>query len=112
MCGEATAMKDLTPKQSQALGFIRRTYARTGRGPSVREIAAELGIKSSCSAQRHIEALIKKGLVTHDRYQYRSLRPLGCDVTLLRIEALERELADLRALTARPDSGAAPGGPL
>lgn len=116
-------MKGLTPRQSEALGIIRRVYAETGQGPAIREIGREMGVLSSCTVQRHIEALIKKGFVTKDRYKYRSVRPVGVHIVapadLRRIlaqagEALEpfaREaeiISDWKAGEPVPDEGEEP----
>lgn len=85
-------MIKLTTRQAEALAIIRRVYAETGQGPAVREIGREMGVLSSCTVQRHIEALIKKGFVTKDRYKYRSVRPVG--VQIVAPVDLRRLLAD------------------
>ena len=87
-------MTSLTAKQQQAYDYIRAFYAEHSVGPTVREVGAHLGVKSSCSSQRHIEALIRKGFVTHDRYKYRSLRPV--EALPVAADEIEVENASLR----------------
>ena len=67
-------MKTLTAKQQRVLDVIRDERARTGQSPPVREIGRLIGCLSTCSVQRHIVALERKGYVQRERYKYRSLR--------------------------------------
>jgi len=39
----------------------------------VREIGVEIGVASSCTVQRHLDALERKGFIKRDRYKYRSI---------------------------------------
>ncbi len=55
---------DLTERQRQVLSFILRSVERRGYPPSVREICEELGTTSTRGAQRHLEALERKGYIT------------------------------------------------
>lgn len=70
-------MRALTAKQARALDVIRRHVRTRGQAPTVREIGAEIGVSSSCTVQRHLDALEKKGYVTRNRYKYRSLTLVG-----------------------------------
>jgi repressor LexA len=45
-----------------------------GQPPTVREIGNEIGVASSCTVQRHLDALVRKGFITRDRYKYRSIQ--------------------------------------
>lgn len=67
-------MKGLTKKQQTALEVIRESYRKSGHSPTVREIAEALGVSSSCSAQRHLDALERKGYIQRDRYKFRAVR--------------------------------------
>src|SRR5947209_2779358 len=53
-------MKDLTPKERQALRHIRNWIVHHGRTPSVRELMAALGYKSPRSAQVVLAELAEK----------------------------------------------------
>lgn len=66
-------MKGLTTKQQRVLDVIRGTVRERGQPPTVREIGVEIGVLSSCTVQRHLDALEKKGFIKRDRYKYRSI---------------------------------------
>lgn len=70
-------MKQLTERQQQVLEIIRRHVQSNGQAPTVREIAADLGVSSTCTAHKHLAALEKKGLVSKTRYGYRSIELPG-----------------------------------
>jgi repressor LexA len=67
-------MKGLTTKQQRVLEVIRSTMRDRGQPPTVREIGQEIGVASSCTVQRHLDALVRKGFITRDRYKYRSIQ--------------------------------------
>ncbi len=54
-------MRELTDRQRQVLEAIRQSMMENGYPPSVREIGERMGLSSSCTVQRHLEALIAKG---------------------------------------------------
>ena len=54
-------MKDLTPRQSEVLDFIRRIIEETGMPPTRAEIAEELGFRSANASEDHLRALARKG---------------------------------------------------
>jgi repressor LexA len=66
-------MKGLTDKQKRVLDVIRGAMRQRGQPPTVREIGQEIGVLSSCTVQRHLDALEKKGFISRDRYKYRSI---------------------------------------
>ena len=66
-------MKGLTSKQQKVLEVIRSNMRHSGQPPTVREIGREIGVLSSCTVQRHLDALEKKGFITRNRYKYRSI---------------------------------------
>jgi repressor LexA len=66
-------MKGLTAKQQRVLDIIRDSIRRKGQPPTVREIGATIGVASSCTVQRHLDALERKGCIRRDRYKYRSI---------------------------------------
>jgi repressor LexA len=70
-------MPPLTTRQQQILTAIRRQYLATGKSPTVREIGTLVGLKSSCSVQKHLEALEALGMITRSRFQYRSIELTG-----------------------------------
>jgi repressor LexA len=66
-------MKGLTIKQKRVLEVIRQWLKTRGQPPTVREIGNEIGVASSCTVQRHLDALERKGFIKRDRYKYRSI---------------------------------------
>lgn len=70
-------MKGLTPKQRTVLALIVEHWQNHGRSPSVRELMPAIGVASTCTVQRHLDALEKKGFVKRDRYQRCSVKPTG-----------------------------------
>lgn len=70
-------MKRLTSRQEQVLSIIRRRLAKDGQSPTVREIASDLGVRSTCTAHKHLAALEKKGSITKTKYGYRSIELPG-----------------------------------
>jgi repressor LexA len=66
-------MKGLTVKQQRVLDVIRIAMRNKGQPPTVREIGTEIGVQSSCTVQRHLDALERKGFIKRDRYKYRSI---------------------------------------
>jgi repressor LexA len=56
-------MRELTPRQLEILGLIKRHLATTGFPPTRAEIAAELGFRSANAAEEHLKALARKGVI-------------------------------------------------
>jgi repressor LexA len=52
---------ELTPRQAEAVAFIRANSHLYG--PTIREIAAAMGIASVNGVQGHLDALEKKGVL-------------------------------------------------
>lgn len=53
----------LTPRQQQILDLVRRSIERTGAPPTRAEIAEILGFRSANSAEEHLQALARKGVI-------------------------------------------------
>jgi repressor LexA len=58
-------LPELSDKQRAFLEFLEREIARTGKAPSLRQAAAELGISHSAVVQ-YVKALEEKGYVKRD----------------------------------------------
>jgi repressor LexA len=56
-------MTKLTARQQEVFDLIRRAIERTGFPPTRAEIAAELGFSSANSAEEHLRALARKGVI-------------------------------------------------
>lgn len=57
-------MVDLTARQQKVLDFISRYSQTHGYSPTLRDIAAHLGVISNFGVNRHLDALEKKGWIT------------------------------------------------
>jgi len=72
-------MQGLTKRQKQVLEGIHKIIRERGIPPTVREIGERLGLRSSCTVQRHLEALEKKGFLRRDRTKARSMEIIRSD---------------------------------
>ncbi len=68
-------MQGLTSRQEQVLGFIRQSIHDRGYPPTLREIGAHMGIKSTNGVNDHLRALERKGYLTREDMKSRALRP-------------------------------------
>jgi len=67
-------MAELSKRQRQVLDFIQSVQRVGGPAPTLREIAAHFGFKSSRAAADHLDALRRKGFLESDAGKARSLR--------------------------------------
>ena len=63
----------LTRRQGQILNFIQNWISAHGYPPSVREIGAAVGLSSSSTVHKHLQALETKGFLRRRRNQPRAL---------------------------------------
>jgi repressor LexA len=68
-------MQGLTSRQEQVLRFIRQSITDRGYPPTLREIGAHMGIKSTNGVNDHLRALERKGYLTREDMKSRALRP-------------------------------------
>jgi repressor LexA len=59
------------------LDFIRQSIADRGYPPTLREIGARMGIRSTNGVNDHLRALERKGYLTREDMKSRALRPTG-----------------------------------
>jgi len=77
-------MQRLTERQQQVLKGIHDIFQQKRYPPTVREIGQRLGLRSSCTVQRHLEALERKGYIRRDRTKARSVEILNApDPTMI-----------------------------
>ena len=69
-------VRGLTNRQREVLTHIRAALERTGRPPTLRELGARLGIRSTNGVRDHLEALVAKGYLARDPHSARGLRLL------------------------------------
>lgn len=71
-------MSELTDRQAAVLAFLRSYTAAEGIAPTVREIMAHFGWTSFNAPACHLQALVKKGHLTHTGFKSRAYRLAGC----------------------------------
>lgn len=71
-------------KQQKILDFIRSEIETKGYPPSVREICAAVGLRSTSSVHMHLTQLEKKGLVRRDATKPRALELLDSPLSKAR----------------------------
>jgi repressor LexA len=69
-------MKKSEQRQRDILEFMKKTIAAKGYSPTVREICAALGIKSTSTVHSDIKTLEDKGLVKKDPSKPRTVLPV------------------------------------
>ncbi len=75
-------MQGLTQRQQMVLDFIRQSIADRGYPPTLREIGARMGIRSTNGVNDHLRALERKGYLTREDMKSRALRPTGVQLPL------------------------------
>jgi repressor LexA len=72
-------MQGLTDRQQQVLRYIRESIQERGYPPTLREIGAHMGIRSTNGVNDHLRALERKGYLTREDMKSRALRPTQLD---------------------------------
>ena len=72
-------MQGLTARQEQVLSYIRQSIVDRGYPPTLREIGAHMGIRSTNGVNDHLRALERKGYLTREDMKSRALRPKDMD---------------------------------
>lgn len=72
-------MKDLTPRQTQILEYIKQEVRTKNYPPSVREIGEAVGLSSSSTVHAHLSKLEEKGLIRRDPTKPRAIELLEDD---------------------------------
>jgi repressor LexA len=86
-------MQGLTDRQQQVLHYIRQSINERGYPPTLREIGAHMGIRSTNGVNDHLRALERKGYLTREDMKSRALRPKDLD---------DLPASDKTALASRP----------
>ena len=74
-------MRASEENQKKILDFIRREIEDKGYPPSVREICAAVGLKSTSTVHAHLNTLEKKGYIRRDSTKPRALEVLDNSVS-------------------------------
>lgn len=79
-----TKLVSLTQVQKDTLALIERLTNEKGMAPTLTELRDALSLKSLRSVTQRVESLERKGMLTRDRFQHRSIRLLdGLDSRML-----------------------------
>ncbi len=70
-------MQGLTDRQQQVLKYIQDSITERGYPPTLREIGAHMGIRSTNGVNDHLRALERKGYLTREDMKSRALRPIN-----------------------------------
>ncbi len=89
-------MQGLTERQQQVLKYIRDSITQRGYPPTLREIGAHMGIRSTNGVNDHLRALERKGYLTREDMKSRALRPINLPAGLADDPSAEAA-ADARA---------------
>jgi repressor LexA len=76
-------MQGLTQRQQMVLDFIRQSITDRGYPPTLREIGARMGIRSTNGVNDHLRALERKGYLTREDMKSRALRPTSLATQML-----------------------------
>ena len=91
-------MQGLTQRQQMVLDFIRSSIVDRGYPPTLREIGARMGIRSTNGVNDHLRALERKGYLTREDMKSRALRPTGMQANGLPTGAPSNELTPVATL--------------
>jgi repressor LexA len=72
-------MQPLTERQEAILEFIRHSIRERGYPPTLREIGAQMSIRSTNGVSDHLRALERKGYLRREDMKSRALRPTTPD---------------------------------
>lgn len=72
--GDVRSLKEMTDRQRVVLRFVHAHTVTHGNPPTLREIGAELGIRSTNGVNDHIRALERRGLIVRRDMITRSIR--------------------------------------
>jgi repressor LexA len=70
---------DLSKRQQQVLSFIRSFMTEQGYPPTLREIGAALGIRSTNAVNDHLKALERKEAIVRDRSRSRGINVVSVE---------------------------------
>jgi len=73
MTGKDKCMDNLKERERRMLAYMKEEIRKKGYPPTVREICAALNIKSTSTAHKDIESLVKQGYIVKDPSKPRAL---------------------------------------
>lgn len=85
--------KNLSQRQAEILKYIQKTLDERGYPPSVREICAAVGLKSTSTVHSHLVNLERKGYLHRDPTKPRAIKVVGDHTSLVRVPIVGRVTA-------------------
>jgi len=99
-------MKELKPKERAILDYLKDKINRLGYPPSVRDICADLNIKSTSTAHMYLERLENKGYIQKESGKSRTIRiDDGSEDKKYQVPLLGQVAAGIPILTAENFEG-------
>ena len=99
-------MKDpITDRQKAIYEYINQTIADRGFPPSLREIGAKFGIRSTNGVDKHLRALERSGHIGRERGKSRGISVSGSRSTAFTVPLLGRVAAGLPVLSPENREG-------
>lgn len=83
--------RKITKRQQQIYDFIRSYQLEKGYPPSVREMAAAVGLSSPSTVHAHLSALEARGLIKRDKTKPRALEVFNEDGTAAKLAEVKEQ---------------------
>ena len=101
-------MKKISAKQQQILDYISSYSLEHGYPPSVREIGAEMGLRSPSTVHAHLKKLQEAGYLEPNEHKSRALTPVSGPSMVPRVPILGRVTAGMPILAVEQIEGYVP----
>nr|WP_302649995.1 transcriptional repressor LexA [uncultured Agathobaculum sp.] len=101
-------MKKISEKQQRILGYIKEYSLEHGYPPSVREIGAEMGLRSPSTVHAHLKKLQEAGWLEPSEHKSRAITPVNGPSMVTRIPILGRVTAGMPVLAVEECVGYVP----
>ena len=98
-------MKKISDKQQNILDFINSFSMEHGYPPSVREICAEVGLRSTSTVHAHLKKLQEAGYLEASDHKSRALAPVSGASMVPRVPILGRVTAGMPILAVEERDG-------
>ena len=101
-------MKKISEKQQRILDYIKEYSLEHGYPPSVREIGAEMGLRSPSTVHAHLKKLQEAGWLEPSEHKSRALTPVSGPSMVTRVPILGRVTAGMPILAVEEHVGYVP----
>ena len=101
-------MKKISDKQQRILEYIKEYSLEHGYPPSVREIGAEMGLRSPSTVHAHLKKLQEAGWLEPSEHKSRALTPVSGPSMVARVPILGRVTAGMPILAVEEHVGYVP----